>query len=82
MKLEQAILTHSKFSKSWRKGEIFENSFSFRLICNTMSSENDYLYAKFASALATPMWHFMKTEMEEVRRKIFLVSKSVYFRPC
>ncbi len=72
MKLvQQAILTHSKFSKSrFARERDFENFGSF--FSNTMSSENnDCLYAKFASALATPMWHFMKIAMEEVRRNLF-----------
>lgn len=52
------------------KGD-FENFFFF-LISNIMSSvNNNYLYAKFASALATLMWHFMMIAMEEVDEDVF-----------
>lgn len=47
-----------------------------------MSSENDDCpYAKFASALAILMWHFMKKAKKKLE-EIFLVSQSVYFQPC
>lgn len=44
----------------------------FFRIFNVLSSvNNNYLYAKFASALATLMWHFMKIAMEEVDEDVF-----------
>lgn len=69
MKLvQQAIFTHSKSSKLWfAKERDFENA--DRFFSNTMSGENeDCLNAKFASALATQMWHFMKIVVEKVGR--------------
>lgn len=72
MKLvQQAIFTHSKFSKSWFARERDFENFD-RFFSNTMSGENkDCLNANFASALATQMWHFMKIVAEKVGRYLF-----------
>lgn len=42
--------------------------------------KNDDLYFKFASALATLMWHFMKTEIgRSENKKIVFVSRGFIF---
>ena len=58
--------------KGERDFENFENIFFFfsNTIC-PVGENDDCLHAKFASALATLMWHFMKIAMEEVGRNLF-----------
>lgn len=48
--------------------------------------KNDNLYFKFASALATLMWHFMKTEIgRSENKKLFLFLEDLFstmLEPC